>query len=401
MTRNFANMAMQLKEHQAEFPRERSDRLPTEFSWRDPSTIPPRPWLYGQHLIRKQVSVTVAPGGVGKSSLTICEALAMASGRELLGDWTAKDLKVWIFNLEDTRDELDRRIIATMQHHNITPKEIVGRLFVDSGRERELSTAIQTREGVQIIRPEMEALAHEIEVRGIDVLIIDPFVSSHQVGENDNGAIDLVAKEWARLADECNCAIELVHHTRKTNGEEATTESGRGATALLAAARSGRVLNKMTDDMKAEAGVKEDPSTYFAVTRDKANLAPTADRVWRRMASFHLSNGDSVGVVEVWKWPGTFDGISLADLLAVQKAMDGKGLRYSDQAGDNWAGVTVADVLALDASADRRRIKKMIESWLKSGALRKVELLDAKRMKRPCLEVGEWANEQVPHLPQK
>ena len=95
------------------------------------------------------------------------------------------------------------------------------------------------------------------------------------------------------LADRCNCAIELVHHTRKTNGEEATTESGRGASALLSAARSGRVLNKMNDEMKAEAGVQDDPATYFAVTRDKANLAPVGKREWRRMASVHLSNGDS------------------------------------------------------------------------------------------------------------
>ena len=28
----------------------------------------------------------------------------MASGRKLLGDWTAKNLKVWLYNLEDTRD---------------------------------------------------------------------------------------------------------------------------------------------------------------------------------------------------------------------------------------------------------------------------------------------------------
>jgi RecA-family ATPase len=110
--------------------------LPTEFVWRDPSNIPPRPWVYGRHLIRKQVSVTVAPGGVGKSSLTICEALAMASGRELLGDWTAKGLKVWLYNLEDPRDEMDRRIIAAMQHHHVSPEEIAGRLYVDTGRER-------------------------------------------------------------------------------------------------------------------------------------------------------------------------------------------------------------------------------------------------------------------------
>ncbi len=389
--RDFPDMAEHLKVHRADFPRERGDRLPTAFVWRDPSTLPSRSWVYGQHLIRKQVSVTVAPGGVGKSSLTICEALAMASGRKLLGDWTAQDLKVWIYNLEDPRDEMDRRIIAAMQHHHVSPEEIAGRLFVDTGRERSLSTAIQTRLGVRIIRPELDALAREIEARGIDVLVIDPFVSSHQASENDNGAIDLVAKEWARLADRCDCAIELVHHTRKTNGEEATTESGRGASALLAAARSGRVLNKMSDDMKAEAGVQDDPGTYFSITRDKTNLAPVGGRVWRRMASVQLANGDSVGVAEVWQWPDTFDGVTLDDLLSVQRALDGKQLRYSDQT-DDWAGVTVAEVLGLDATADRRRIKKMIETWLKTGALVKGHKIGPNRKPVPTVEVGKWAN---------
>lgn len=392
----FPNLATQLDAHRATFPKDSPDRLPTEFVWRDPSSIPPRPWVYGRHLIRKQVSVTVAPGGVGKSSLTICEALAMASGRELLGEWTAKGLKVWLYNLEDPRDEMDRRIIGAMQHHQVSPPEINGRLYVDTGRERTLSTAIQTREGVKIIKPELDALANEIEAREIDVLVIDPFVSSHQASENDNGAIDLVAKEWARLADRCNCAIELVHHTRKTNGEDATTESGRGASALLAAARSGRVLNKMHPTLREEWGLMDDSATFFCINRDKANLAPAGKREWRRMASVDLANGDSVGVCEVWTPPDTFDGVSVDDLLLVQRALDGKdtlSCRFSDQAGDDWAGVTVAETLGLDATADRKRIKKMIEAWLKSGALKKVKLPDAKRMERPCLEVGEWANQ--------
>lgn len=389
--RDFAEMAGQLEAHNADFPRTGADRLPTAFVWRDPSTIPPRPWLYGRHLIRKQVSVTVAPGGVGKSSLTICEALAMASGRELLGDWTAKGLKVWLYNLEDPRDEMDRRIIGAMQHHNVTPDEINGRLYVDTGRERALSTAIQAREGVQIRKSEMDALANEIEARGVDVLVIDPFVSSHQASENDNGAIDLVAKEWARLADRCNCAIELVHHTRKTNGEDATTESGRGASALLAAARSGRVLNKMHPTLREEWGLTGDPATFFGINRDKANLAPAGKREWRRMATVSLANGDNVGVCEVWTPPDTFDGVTVKDLLSVQHAIDGKRPRYSEQAGDDWAGCIVADVLGMDVTADRKRLKKIIEAWLKSGALVKVQVRGSDRKERPCLEVGEWA----------
>lgn len=369
-------------------------RLATQFIWRDPTTIPPRPWVYGQHMMRKQVSVTVAPGGVGKSSLAIVEALAMVTAQELLGEWVpVTPLRVWVYNLEDPRDEMDRRVIGAMIHHNVDPDDLGGRLFIDTGRERALCTAEEVQGNVTIVKPEMDALAAEITARGIDVLIIDPFVSSHRVSENASGAIDMVAKEWARLADRCNCAIELIHHTRKTNGTVATTEDGRGSSALLAAARSGRVLNKMNDDTKDKAGVKADPATYFGIDRDKANLAPVGKRKWIRMASVNLGQGDSVGVAEAWEYPDTFDGIGVDDLLRVQQAIEGRHPRYSDQAGDNWVGLIVANVLGLDAEADRKRIKSMIETWLKSGELVKGLVEDAKRNKRPSVEVGKWATE--------
>jgi hypothetical protein len=44
-------------------------------------------------------------------------------------------------------------------------------------------------------------LVEEICARGIDALVIDPFVSSHSVGENDNVSIDRVIKEgWVPVA---------------------------------------------------------------------------------------------------------------------------------------------------------------------------------------------------------
>lgn len=367
------------------------------FQWCEPDTIPPRAWLYGQHLIRGFVSVTVAPGGVGKSSLTICEALAMASGRDIIGDPVAGKLGVWVLNLEDPRDELQRRVTAAMIHHRISPAEIKDRLFLDSGRERGLCIARQSREGPQIVSSEVEGLAREIERCGIDVLIVDPFISSHQVNENDNGAIDLIAKEWGRLAERCNCAIELVHHTRKLGGEEATSENGRGAVSLVFAARSARVLNRMTDTQKTNAGISSDPLSYFSIDRDKANLTPPSKRMWRRMVSVELPNGDSVGVAEAWEWPSVFDGVEAKDLFAVQVAIsnawnDRSPPRANAQAKD-WAGHLVAGVLGLDPQKDRQRIDRMIAAWRKADALREVVCEDKKRNQRPFLEVGEWAKE--------
>jgi len=376
-----------------------ADLKPTPFVWQDPLTIPPRPWVYGRHMIRKQVSVTVAPGGVGKSSLTLVEALCLATGRELLGEWVSTvPLRAWVYNLEDPRDEMMRRVIGAMMHHGIRPQDVGDRLYLDTGRERPLCTAVDIRGETTIVRPEIEALEAAIKERGIDVLIVDPFVSSHRVSENASGAIDLVAKEWARLADRCNCAIELVHHTRKTGGAEATTEDGRGSSALMGAARSGRVLNKMSDEDRDKAGVRDDPATYFGIDRDKANLAPAGARRWVRMASVDLGQGDHVGVAESWSWPDTFAGVSVRDLLAVQNEIerrcnDNRPPRFSDQAGVDWVGQIVADQLGLDALDDKRRVKTILAGWIKSGALVKAELEDQHRKKRPCVEVGEWATE--------
>ncbi len=371
----------------------------TAFVWREPSTIAPRPWVYGRHMMRKQVSVTVAPGGVGKSSLTLVEALALTSGRQLLGEWVPQGgVSVWVYNLEDPRDELDRRTIGAMIQHGVRPEEVEGKLYLDTGRERALCTAIEARGEVTIVRPEMEALEAALTARQIDVLIVDPFVSSHRVSENSSGAIDLVAKEWARLADKCNCAIELVHHTRKTGGVDATTEDGRGSTALMGAARSGRVLNKMHDEDRKKAGVDSDPATYFGIDRDKANLAPAGARQWIRMASVDLGQGDHVGVATSWKWPDAWDGVTTRHLIDVQKEVHrrheaGTPPRVSDQSGADWIGVLVADICGLDADTDKPKIKELIKGWMASGSLVKGEWVDAKRMKRPVVEVGEWAFE--------
>src|SRR5580704_1792722 len=71
------------------------------YVWRDPRTIPPRQWLHTGHYIRGFVSATIAPGGLGKSSLQLVEAIGMAAGRDLLRGTSAKmKLTAWYWNLE-------------------------------------------------------------------------------------------------------------------------------------------------------------------------------------------------------------------------------------------------------------------------------------------------------------
>lgn len=365
----------------------------TPFIWRDPASIPPRKWLYGRHLIRKFLSLDIAPGGLGKSSVKIVESLAMATGQALLGKEVYEGpLRSWLYNLEDPAEETERRIHAAMQRYEIGPEDIADRLFVDSGRDQPICIAEETPDGARIVRPVVEAVIAELLERKIDVLTIDPFVSSHAISENDNRAVDMVAKEWSGVADTCDCAINLVHHVRKTNGAEVTAESSRGAVSLIGAARSVVVYNRMSKEEAEAAGV---PATergfYFRTQNDKANLAPPESADWFRMNNVDLPNGDSVGVACPWQWPDAFDGISTRDLYAVQLAIDGGEWGESVQAKE-WAGHAVADALGLNAEKDKGRIKSLLRTWIANKALVVERRPTPKGRDKPFIVVGSWVD---------
>lgn len=365
----------------------------TPFTWRDESLIPPRKWLYGRHLLRKFLSVDVAAGGVGKSSLKIGEALAMTTGRELYGKEIGDGpLRVWLYNLEDPMEETERRLHATAKHFRITPGDIGDRLFVDSGRDQPCVIAEETPNGARIATPVVDEIIRELTERQIDVLILDPFVSSHAVSENDNRAMDMVAKQWARIADICDCSINLVHHVRKQNGAEATADSARGAKALVDAARSVLVYNRMTSDEAAAANIPPEQSPfYFRTTNDKANLSPAEKADWHRMNNVDLDNGDKVGVACPFQWPDLFDGVSMDKIIEVQQAI-GAGKYRADSRSSDWVGNIISTTLGMDPTEDgsRKRATKMIREWMKTGALIEVDGVDAKRNPRRFVEVGKW-----------
>ena len=366
----------------------------TPLVWRDERDIPRREWLYGRHLLRQFVSVDVAAGGTGKSSVKIGEALAMASGRNLYGvEVHDGPLTVWLYNLEDPAAETERRLHATAKWFKLDPQDFLERMYVDSGRDQRCVIATETEYGAKIVQPVYEQIKAQLTERRIDVLIIDPFVSSHEVSENDNPAIDRVAKAWGRLADECNCSINLVHHVRKGNGQETNADSARGAKALVDAARSVQVFNRMSPDEASLAGVAEDQrGFYFRVQNDKANLAPPDKAAWYRMNNVSLDNGDQVGVACPWKWPEIFDGLSTRHLIAVQKAVEVGDWRQ-DVRSPEWVGFAVAKALDIDAEASRKRISGLLKEWLKNGALEVVERDDENRRPRKFVVVGKWAVE--------
>jgi hypothetical protein len=379
---------------------------PTLYVVKNPALIPRRPWLYGTHLIRRHVSATASAGAVGKTSLKIVEALCMASGKPLLGKEVIRPLNVWLFNLEDDRDEMDRRIAAAMKHFDLRPQDIDGRLYVEA--DKSLVITNTTGAGTQIRTPIIDGLVDAIIRKGIDALLVDPFVSSHDAPENDSGAMDKIVKQgWVKVAREGNCAVELVHHVTKSAAStgEATALSARGSGAFINACRSVHVLNPMSQVDGEKAGVSNH-LRFFSVIDDKENLAPKTGRQdWYEMVGVDLGNGgpgnlsflysDKIGVCTKWHWPSR--DVAMADVPQQELERIKEGIRLGDFRADpqarHWAGKVVAEIMGidLDEKGAKGKVKRVIQAMIDSGHLQVVEHRDARREIQTFVEVKDPA----------
>ena len=379
----------------------RSSRRPTT-SWND-RTLALWDWLFGWHLLRGEVSATVGTTGTGKSSLSIAEALSIASGKQLLHDFIPSGpLRVILVNLEDTRNTMEKRIAAAMRHYDLTPTDIGDRLIVLAKGEIKIQIAKQLRSGeVERNEEEIKKLTALVLEHRADVLSIDSFVRSHAVRENDNKAIEAVIECFEEIASKGNCAVHLWHHTRKMNGDQATVESARGAQAFNDTCRSVRVLEKMTQSERRELlGILPDmkaPGFYFKEFNGKRNFSEPAEEAnWFELVNIKLRNaefddGDRVGVVTKWYYP-KLEVPPVVDTTIeriLTKLRKGGPWRSDHRSEDEpWVGIPIAEVLVLNLSDARAKkaVAKIVKDLLRTGQLVKVDGFDKQGHSRPYIE---------------
>jgi RecA-family ATPase len=283
----------------------------------DPAQLPQREFLFGKHYQRRTVSGTVAPGGTGKSSLVMVESISMATGRDLLGDGAPNErTRVWYHNGEDPMAELNRRVVAICQHYGISQEELRGWFFMTSGNEVPLRVA----EGYNQVRLQtdhrlIKCISEQIGDNKISAANLDPLVTLHGVPENNPGQMDSVVRIFSKISDTQNCAIDLSHHTRKlapgSGGDDYDINDMRGARAISDAMRTVRLLNFMSSKDAADAGLLDiERTSYFRIDRGKGNYSPPAKTaIWRKFVNVDLPNGDAVGVITPWLFPGQ-DGMA-------------------------------------------------------------------------------------------
>jgi hypothetical protein len=377
-----------------------NDPQPRTFALRnlhikDQHAIPHRQWLYGTDLIRAFVTLLVAPGGTGKSSLILGMALALTTNRRLLRTHIHQQCRVALLNLEDPQEEIDRRMAALASHYNVRDEDLEERLFI-SPPDRGVRIAEAGPDGFSVIYPDEEAIIAEVRRNRIDVLAVDPFAETHALEENSNPAMVKAAAAWRRVARNGNCSVVLAHHVRK--GPVDSIDAARGAKALSDSARIGLLLSTMSEEEANSLGVPlDDRLRYVRMDDAKANLAKRAGKArWFQLSEVTLDNaqppykeGDAVGVIETWEPPNVWDGMVDANgvLDRIAAGMP-DGEPYTDSRrhpATRWAGNLV--MRELDCSPDQAA--NVINTWLRNGVLEVTSYETGNRKERRGLRVND------------
>ena len=267
--------------------------------------LPRRRWLLGRALLRGHLTLLVAPAGVGKSTHGIARAVALATGRDITKEPVHENIKAWVYNTEDDSDELKRRLGAVLQNWAIPFAEVRNRIALNSGADRPLLLARADKSGMVIRLPDVDACIARIRENDIGVFIVDPFVETHEVNENSNEQIKVVAAMYREIARATNCAVLLVHHTAKppqgaSDAYAGNMNAARGASALVGVARVVQTLFGMSEKDADRYGVAPaERHLYLRLDDAKANLGLVSpEALWFKKLGVDLPNGDQVGVLE-------------------------------------------------------------------------------------------------------
>jgi RecA-family ATPase len=229
----------------------------------------------------------------------------------------------------------------------------------------------------------MKQISQQIAGNEIDLAILDPLVTLHSVSEIDTGKMDAVIRLFAGVAAENNASVELAHHMRKpANGSSSDYDVHdiRGVGAITDAVRAARVLNRMSEKDASDAGLDEpERLKRFRVDRAKGNYSAAGAATWRQFVNVELLNGNEVGVVAPWDFPGQGEQTpertaadQKADLVFLQilGKYTARGMRVTASYGTTYAPAQFAEEKeAKIANVGKTALKLAMKRLLDSGRI--------------------------------
>lgn len=349
----------------------------------DIDALPPRPYLYSTYLQRGHVTLLSASGGVGKSAWSLSVAIDLACGIDHLGAGDFKPRKVLVYNSEDDQDEMLRRAGAYMKFHNFTDamrQRVRENVTIVSGVNGALQFADYKDGAVVIRKKSVELFEQIVRERGIEVAMLDPLVSLHNIPENANSEMNKLIMAIKKITADCNIATLVSHHDKKNIGnrdvEDASQDDLRGAGAITTSVRVVLAMKRLSKkDVSRLRIPAEDVPRIVALSKGAKSNYSARDASSRLLFanSVQANNGseefaaDSTVALSVYKLRALGPRISddQRDAILAEIA---KGEFRSDAQTNGPIVQLMADIAGFEPDPDGKRYAAtLLAEWLKLG----------------------------------
>jgi len=253
-----------------------------------------------QDLFYADVAVLVAPGGMGKTTLKLFEAISITLGLPLYGLTVHKRGAVLIITAEDSREMLIARLRAICHAMQLNDADIA--IVMQQVRIADVSGSgfKLTEVSGDVVRPcdGIEQIIEACQTIKPVLIVIDPAVSfgvgESRVNDAEQGLIEAARK----LRKALDCCIQYIHHSGKQNAREKAIDqyAGRGGSAFADGARMVHVLQSLTpDEWRNETGTELLPGeSGLRLARPKMSYcAPQGDILIRRNG-YHFAHVERI-----------------------------------------------------------------------------------------------------------
>ncbi|MEO8753013.1 MAG: AAA family ATPase [Casimicrobiaceae bacterium] len=230
--------------------------LPPEITTQEWATSALTPRTIVERYAYADVALLIAPGGTGKTTLVLWEAIHIVLGRPLYGRAITGPGPVAIVTAEDGRGLLVARLRLIAEGMRLATDEIAivmrdVRISDVSGNGLKLATVI----GEAVIPSAMvDVLIAELQQLKPALVVFDPAISfgigEARVNDAEQGLIEAAR----RVRNALNCCVRYVQHSGKANAREGKVDqyAGRGGSAMADGSRMVAVLQPMTPGQWSE-----------------------------------------------------------------------------------------------------------------------------------------------------
>lgn len=253
-----------------------------------------------RHCLYADVAALVAPGGTGKTTLLIHEAVHIALGWPVWGlpveapGWTL------FVTAEDRREQFMARLREILACLDLTPEQRARalwgvRVWDTTGEAVKL---IRAADGNVVMTDLADDIVEAYQADPPAVCVFDPLVSfgasEGMVNDNEQGIITAAR----RIVKGLKCCVRVVHHTGKGNAREGALDqyAGRGGSALADGSRMMSVLQawtpEATGNRQPPPGCTPAPEASIVIlSRAKLSYAPpNLPLIWLRREGFAFAH---------------------------------------------------------------------------------------------------------------